>query len=942
MAIDSPQAPRAGRHSLACVTLGLLTLAGLASPGCTTVGEEDDAGGSCELLAGDLVITEIMADPEGPDEGREWFEIYNASSEAIDLAGLTLVYTRADGSAARAHVVASSLELAAGDYVVVGNVLPEVAEITAHIDYGYGNELGAFTNGGGYLAVECSDASIIDEVFYGEATSGVSRAFDGSQVPDATANDDLTAWCDSRTEFDGPDFVATPGTANDPCGGGGSCLEDGEPVEVLRPNPGELVITEVHADPDIVADNVGEWFEVHSLAGDRLHLNGLTLGRDLEDEAEDQIAAFECVSLEPGAYGVIARSADTMINGGVPAEAIVWETSLSLTNSDGSLWIGDVSGTVLDAVTWSGAPKGASTQLDPGFFDVDANDELGNWCDAEIEYGDGDLGTPGAENGQCLIDAPEGQCYAGSELRDIEPVTLGDLVITELLSNPEAVADADGEWFEVLVKSDGDLNGLEIGKGGGVQDTLESGDGSCLSVTAGSYLVFARDADPSSNGGLPSVDYTFDMALNNSGGDLFIGYEGEVWDEVTWASRAAGRSYSLAPGNNTTEGNDDPDNWCDGSGVYGDGDEGTPGEENPSCGGSGGGMCLDPDTSAMRAIAPPSNGDLVLTEVMPNPDEVPDATGEWFELRADASFDLNGLQIGKAGAFDIEVVSEDCIEASDGDYLVLARSATNNGELPNLSYAYDGGFSLNNSNGSLQVGYDGEVFDETSWASSPTGAALSLDETTLEWCPAVDPYGAGDLGTPGVTNPACDGNGGSDGQCLDGASFRDIVPPAAGELVITEFMANPAAVSDSAGEWFELRALAAFDLNGLELGKEVGDGPLETIDVAECIELSAGETALLARNNDSAANGGLPEVDVEFGFSLNNSNSGLFVASDGDLLDAITWTSVADGSSTSLDPGSYDPDLNDTANNVAPWCYASQPYGDGDNGSPKADNPSCN
>ena len=48
------------------------------------------------LTAGALVISEIMADPEGADEGLEWFEIYNATSEPIDLEGLTLVYAKVD------------------------------------------------------------------------------------------------------------------------------------------------------------------------------------------------------------------------------------------------------------------------------------------------------------------------------------------------------------------------------------------------------------------------------------------------------------------------------------------------------------------------------------------------------------------------------------------------------------------------------------------------------------------------------------------------------------------------------------------------------------------------------------------------------------------------------------------------------------------------------
>ena len=44
-----------------------------------------------ELVAGDIVITEMMANPAvGGDEEAEWFEIYNASGKSINLKGLTI------------------------------------------------------------------------------------------------------------------------------------------------------------------------------------------------------------------------------------------------------------------------------------------------------------------------------------------------------------------------------------------------------------------------------------------------------------------------------------------------------------------------------------------------------------------------------------------------------------------------------------------------------------------------------------------------------------------------------------------------------------------------------------------------------------------------------------------------------------------------------------
>jgi hypothetical protein len=912
-------------------SLGLVSLAALGPLGCPQddVADGNETGGDCSLLAGDLVISEIVANVPGDDAGLEWFEIYNASSDTIDLQGLTLVYEKIDGTGHKTHEIARSVEVPPGGYVVVGSVLDEITESSEHLDYGYAGDLGQFGNANGYLAINCG-SDTIDEVYYEEAVDTASRVFDGSQAPDAVANDDLANWCDSRTEFS-PDFAATPGAPNDVCGSASTC---GDGVEVVSPAAGDLVITEVLPNPDVVGDDVGEWFEIHSLAAGEIHLNGLQIGKSIEDDAEETIADAACITLAPGDYALVVADTDMTLNGGLPPEAIVWQTGVSLTNNDGSLWIG-VGGEILDAVGWGNSGAGEATQLDPGALDPTANDDPLNWCDATTPYGAGDLGTPGAENIACpLPPPPEGQCYEGGELRDIAPFAAGDLEITELLPNPEG-DDGPAEWFELRAAGTGDLNGLEIGKAGGVQETVTAPE--CLSFGAGDYILFAHEADEVLNGGLPPVDVVFDMALNNTGSDLFIGYAGEVHDQHSWSSTTSGAALSK----------DQMGEWCDAVDPYGGGiNLGTPAAPNPACGGNMGEGCIDPDTMLMRMFDAPMPGELMITEVMSDPDGAPDASGEWFEVHTSGAFDLNGLQLGKNDAVAHTVTNEMCVEIPADTYMVFARSDVNvdNCNLPNITWVYDN-LSLNNTSGNLQVGHGDVILDEYSWPSSTAGAAHSYDAMAMSWCPAVDPFGCGDLGTPGTINPAC-GGGNMMGQCLDGMVMRDIVVPSPGDIVLSEFMANPAAVGDAAGEWFEIRALAAVDLNGLELGRAFVDGPMDTIDSVDCIALAPGETALLARNADPMLNGGLPAIDFVFGFGLTNSASALHVAAAGVLLDEISWANVTAGRSTSLDPDNYDPNLNDAADNDGViWCYTladlMYQYGAGDYGTPSADNPQC-
>ena len=101
-----------------------------------------------------------------------------------------------------------------------------------------------------------------------------------------------------------------------------------------------------------------------------------------------------------------------------------------------------------------------------------------------------------------------------------------------------------------------------------------------------------------------------------------------------------------------------------------------------------------------------------------------------------------------------------------------------------------------------------------------------------------------------------------------------MVAPLLGDVVITEIMVNPASVSDTSGEWFEIYFDKAADLNGLELGKTVGDVDFE-VDDATCVEVAAGSYVLFAINGDPLTNGGLPAVDVVYsGITLSNSGNG--------------------------------------------------------------------
>jgi hypothetical protein len=359
---------------------------------------------------------------------------------------------------------------------------------------------------------------------------------------------------------------------------------------------------------------------------------------------------------------------------------------------------------------------------------------------------------------------PPTDCVDGGTRRPLEPPEPGDLVIVEWLANPSGVDD-DKEWFELLVNRDVDLNGLEIGRTPGtIEDTLAGAD--CLRFTDGSRVLFARESMAGLNGGLPPVDFTFDFALTNSGGSIFVGVGGAVLDQVSYSSSTDGAATQLDVAKTAPADNDVAANLCAATEVYGDGNRGTPRAANRSCGTvMPGDQCTD--GASMRALVPPAVGDLVITEYMANPSKVGDALGEWFEVFVTRDVDLNGLQLGSAlGSFGTTLNDTRCLEATAGSYLVFARNdtASMNGGLPRVDQVF--GFDLVNSNRGLVLARGGALLDGTTWTTTTEGAATSLsparqnptdNDVAANWCTAAaaSTYGLGDRGTPGAANPSC-------------------------------------------------------------------------------------------------------------------------------------------------------------------------------------------
>lgn len=580
---------------------------------------------------------------------------------------------------------------------------------------------------------------------------------------------------------------------------------------VSVPLPGQLVITEVLYDP-AGDDTDAEWFEVHNTSALDLYLGGLTvtdLGGEVFVVDEEFIAA--------GEYLVFSAAASA-----VPGTSIVY-SGIRLTNTTDALIL-SFAGVEVDRVAWDETDGwtdavGASIALDP---DASDNSVADAWCTGTAAYGPtASLGTPGEANPACVFacsgvvcDAPAPTCegdvaltYSGSGTCvstdgtcDFDPVEVredcaltalecldgacvtpaqvvapGDLVITEIFADATG-ADGGLEWFEVAntTGAEIDLAGLVISDDGGEDFTVASG-----AVAAGQRVVFSGEP-----GATPGVEIDFAASrftLGNTADEINLTYRDVLIDRVAWDTAAgwdvptgASLSFGLDP---VADENNVAGAWCAATTAYQAGALGTPGAANDVC------ATVEPFVPAL--LAP---GDLVVTEIMANPNGIGDAEGEWIELyNATASpIDLRGLLLTGSTASEVEEIGEGVFvngrspEIGPGEYFVMAQAFTALGEVAELDsrvdYVFGTGFSLTNASDRVAIEDADGVVDAVAYSDAavppfPTGAGgasqqLSsvlmshvLNDSGDSWCAGTTEYGVlvgvSNLGTPGAANETC-------------------------------------------------------------------------------------------------------------------------------------------------------------------------------------------
>jgi hypothetical protein len=156
---------------------------------------------------------------------------------------------------------------------------------------------------------------------------------------------------------------------------------------------------------------------------------------------------------------------------------------------------------------------------------------------------------------------------------------------------------------------------------------------------------------------------------------------------------------------------------------------------------------------------------------------------------------------------------------------------------------------------------------------------------------------------------------------------------AGADIVINEIMNNPAAVSDSAGEWFEVVNTGS---NNVDLFQwTITDEASNTHVINEHLVLAPGQFQVLGRNSDTNSNGGV-NLGYEYGSSVslgNGADSLVLLNENGVEQDRVMW----DGGPLFPDPAGASMYLLDHIldNSIGSnWAVSTQVFGLGDLGTP--------
>ncbi len=269
---------------------------------------------------------------------------------------------------------------------------------------------------------------------------------------------------------------------------------------------------------------------------------------------------------------------------------------------------------------------------------------------------------------------------------------LADLVINEIIQNPSAVLDENGEWFEIFNPDDVavDIDGWTIKDDD--SDSHIISNGVPLMVPAGGYLVLGRNENSGANGGV-AVDYEYSGITLANGGDelVLVDLSATEIDRVNWDGGPSfpdpnGASMSLLdPALDNNVGS----NWCTATTPFGDGDLGTPGAAN---------ICTVVDFSPTVTSTTPADGGTgvsVSANIDINFSEAVTTTDPWFTIICTSSGSHTATVTGGPQSFSLDPSPDFSLSETCDVVIIATQVADQDGNADNMASDYSFSFDTN-------------------------------------------------------------------------------------------------------------------------------------------------------------------------------------------------------------------------------------------------------
>ncbi|MBW1811557.1 MAG: IPT/TIG domain-containing protein, partial [Deltaproteobacteria bacterium] len=221
--------------------------------------------------------------------------------------------------------------------------------------------------------------------------------------------------------------------------------------------------------------------------------------------------------------------------------------------------------------------------------DVDGDTYLDPACGGDDCDDLDPLVNPGADE---IQDTKDNDCNG---LVDEGLIPAGAVIVTEIMKDPLAVVDADGEWFEItnVWVNPVNLHSFDVDDLGSNSFGVNQPGG--IVIAPGESAVFCINGVFGDNGGV-ECDYDFDnFQLGNADDEIILSLDSFEIDRVAYDGGATfpdpvGESMIVDLNAYNATDNDVGGNWCatphNAAYQLPDGDYGTPGEFNPTCSGN--------------------------------------------------------------------------------------------------------------------------------------------------------------------------------------------------------------------------------------------------------------------------------------------------------------------------------------------------------------------